>query len=73
MRVGRLKQMVARSKTLKVGQSLPEVETLLGQPHEKINGLYGKETDVQLWIYFTNKESLQLSFHNFKLFKIEKI
>ena len=73
MRRGRLKQMVARSKTLKVGQSLPEVETLLGQPHEKINGLYGTETDVQLWIYFTDKESLQLSFHNFKLFKIEKI
>ena len=73
MRRGRLKQMVARSKKLKVGQSSPEVETLLGQPHEKINGLYGTETDVQLWIYFTNKESLQLSFHNFKLFKIEKI
>ena len=71
--MGRLKQMAARSKKLKVGQSLPEVEALLGQPHEKISGLNGTETEVQLWIYFTNKESIQLSFHNFKLFKIEKI
>ena len=70
---GRFKQMVARSKKLKVGQSLPEVEALLGEPHEKISGLNGTETEVQLWIYFTNKESIQLSFHNFKLFKIEKI
>ena len=69
---GRYNQMVARSKKLEVGQSLPEVEALLGQPHEKINGLDGKN-DVQLWIYFTNNKSLQLSFHNFKLFKIEKI
>ena len=73
MEKGRYNQMVARSKKLEVGQSLPEVEELLGQPHEKINGLDAVENDIQLWIYFTNNKSLQLSFHNFKLFKIEKI
>jgi len=70
---GRMQQMLARSKKLKIGQSLPEVEALLGAPHERINGLDGTEADTQLWIYFTNQHSLQLSFHNFRLFKIEKI
>ena len=73
MEKGRLQQMVARSKKLEIGQSLPEVEALLGEPHEKIIGISGTKQDAQLWIYFTNKRSLQLSFHNFKLFKIEKI
>ena len=73
MEEGRMQQMLARSKKLEVGQSLPEVEALLGVPHEKINGLNGTEADTQLWIYFTNQKSLQLSFHNFRLFKIEKI
>ena len=73
MEKGRMQQMLARSKKLKIGQSLPEVEALLGAPHERINGLDGTEADTQLWIYFTNQKSLQLSFHNFKLFKIEKI
>ena len=70
---GRTQQMLARSKKLEIGQTLPEVEALLGAPHERINGLDGTEADTQLWIYFTNQKSLQLSFHNFKLFKIEKI
>ena len=73
MEKGRTQQMLARSKKLEIGQSLPEVEALLGAPHERINGLDGNEVDTQLWIYFTNQQSLQLSFHNFKLFKIEKI
>ena len=73
MEKGRLQQMVARSKKLEIGQSLPEVEALLGEPHEKIIGISGTKQDAQLWIYFTNKRSLQLSFHNFKLFKIENI
>ena len=73
MERGRSQQMLARSKKLEIGQSLPEVEALLGEPHERINGSGGSEIDTQLWIYFTNQESLQLSFHNFRLFKIEKI
>ena len=52
MRRGRLKQMVARSKKLKVGQSLPAVEALLGQPHEKINGINGTETRCSIMDLF---------------------
>ena len=73
MEKGRIQQMLARSKKLKIGQSLPEVEALLGPPHERINGSDGSQADTQLWIYFTNQKSLQLSFYNFRLFKIEKI
>ena len=73
-RIEKLLVNISRQKVeLEVGQSLPEVEALLGEPHEKIIGINGTEQDAQLWIYFTNKESMQLSFHNFKLFKIEKI
>jgi len=73
MEKGRKQQMLARSKKLEIGQSLPEVEALLGAPHEKVNGSSSSEANIQLWIYFTNQKSLQLSFHNFRLFKIEKI
>jgi hypothetical protein len=45
----------------------------LGKPHEKILGNGGTNIEEQLWIYFTNKKSLQLSFVNFILFKIEEI
>ena len=73
MELGRLKLLTARSKNLEIGQSLPEVEELLGRPHEKILGDDGNNPKEQLWIYFTNKESLQLSFYDFQLFKIEKL
>ena len=73
MEKARTQQILARSKKLEIGQSLPEVEALLGKPNERINSFDGTEADTQLWIYFTNQESLQLSFYNFRLFKIEKI
>ena len=73
MELGRLELLSARSKNLEIGQSLPEVEELLGRPHEKILGGDGNNPKEQLWIYFTNKESLQLSFYDFQLFKIEKL
>ncbi len=73
MELGRLKLSLARSKRLEVGQSLPEVEELLGQPHEKILGDQGNDPKQQLWIYFLDQQSLQLSFYDFQLFKIEKL
>ena len=73
MENGRLELMRARSKNLEIGQSLPEVEELLGKPHEKILGSNGTNPEQQLWIYFTNQKSLQLSFYNFLLIKIEKL
>ena len=73
MEFGRLELDIARSKKLSIGQTLPEVEALLGMPHEKILGNNGTNQDEQLWIYFMDKSSLQLSFQNFLLFKIEEL
>ena len=73
MNQGRLELMRARSDRLEIGLTVPEVEDLLGPPHEKILGNNGKDHDQQLWIYFMGQRSLQLSFHNFQLFKIEKL
>ena len=73
MEFGRLELDIARSKKLSIGQTLPEVEALLGMPHEKILGNNGTNQEEQLWIYFMDKRSLQLSFQNFLLFKIEEL
>ena len=71
MEVGRSKQKLARSEKLKIGQTLPQVEALLGEPHEKIIG--SKDLDEQLWIYFMVNQTLQLTFDDYQLFKIEKL
>tara|TARA_Y100001970_G_scaffold293112_1_gene437828 strand:- start:372 stop:2231 length:1860 start_codon:yes stop_codon:yes gene_type:complete len=73
MDLGRYELLKARSDRLEVGLTVPQVEDLLGSPHEKILGNDGKNYDQQLWIYFMGKRSLHLSFHNFQLFKIEKL
>ena len=73
MNLGRLELDIARSKKLNIGQTLPEVVALLGEPHEKILGNNGTDQEKQLWIYFMDQRSLQLSFQNFLLFKIEEL
>ena len=73
MDLGRYELLKARSDRLEVGLTVPQVEDLLGLPHEKILGNDGKNYDQQLWIYFMGQRSLHLSFHNFQLFKIEKL
>ena len=73
MNLGRLELTKARSDRLELGLTIPQVENLLGQPHEKILGNEGTDPEQQLWIYFMDQKSLQLSFYNFQLFKIEKI
>jgi hypothetical protein len=69
----RLELAKAKTEKLEVGLSVPDIQRLLGEPHEKILGNGGTNIEEQLWIYFTNKKSLQLSFVNFILFKIEEI
>ena len=71
MKIGRLEQILARSERLRIGQTLPEVKELLGEPHEKILG--NKNEDEQLWIYFTINQTFQLTFDEYQLFKIEKL
>ena len=73
MNLARKEQTIARAEKLKVGQTIPQVQALLGEPHEKIIGSNGTNPEEQLWIYFVNQKSLQLSFHYYQLFKIEKL
>ncbi len=73
MQQGRKELIIARSKKLNIGQTAPEVESLLGQPHEIILGNGGKDIEKQLWIYFIKDKSIYLSFDKFALFKIERL
>ena len=73
MNLARGKQARARTEKLKVGQTIPQVRELLGEPHEKIIGSHGTNPEEQLWIYFVDQKSLHLSFHHFQLFKIEEL
>ncbi len=73
MYLARAEQARARTEKLKIGQTIPQVQELLGEPHEKILGNDGANPEEQLWIYFVNQKSLHLSFHHYELFKIEEI
>ena len=64
-------QNLARAEKLKVGQTITEVQNLLGDPHEKISS--GLNQEQQLWIYFLVDYTLHLTFDNYQLFKIEHI
>ena len=64
-------QNLARTEKLKIGQTIPEVQNLLGDPHEKISS--GLNQEQQLWIYFLVDHTLHLTFDNYQLFKIEQI
>ena len=58
---------------LKIGQTIPQVQELLGEPHEKIFKGEGKNTKEQLWVYFMLERTLQLTFDDYQLFKIEEL
>ena len=64
-------QNLARTRTLKIGQTISEVRDLLGDPHENISS--GPNLEQQLWIYFLVNHTLHLTFDNYQLFKIEKL
>ena len=71
--LGRLEQRVARSEKLEIGQIIPQVQELLGEPHEKIFRSKNEKSDEQLWIYFMIDKTLYLTFDDYQLFKIEKL
>ena len=73
MNIARAKKLRARSDKLTLGQTIPQVQELLGEPHEKILGNNGNDPEKQLWIYFVNQKSIHLSFHYYELFKIEEL
>ena len=63
----------ARMEKIVIGQTIPKVQELLGDPHEKIIGENGNNFEKQLWVYFMNDKSLHLTFLNFILYKVEQI
>ena len=73
MNLAREKQALARSERLELGMTLPQIQELMGDPHEKVIGGNGENPNEQLWIYFVDKKTLQLSFQDYLLFKIEEI
>ena len=58
---------------VKIGQIIPQVQELLGEPHEKIFRSKNEKSDEQLWIYFMIDKTLYLTFDDYQLFKIEKL
>tara|TARA_B100000959_G_scaffold159514_1_gene167143 strand:+ start:1 stop:1275 length:1275 start_codon:yes stop_codon:yes gene_type:complete len=68
----RYRRIRLNSATIKIGMTIPEVMDIIGEPIEIIHeqDLHGK--DAQLWLYqLNNDENLELSFFDYKLFKIE--
>ncbi|NOZ02996.1 MAG: hypothetical protein GXO92_00090 [FCB group bacterium] len=62
-----------KRKKLAVGMTIPEVQDLLGEPSEIVRKTTAKGKNSQLWIYqLKNGRTLQLSFLEFILFKIEE-
>ena len=64
-------QNLARAEKLKIGQTIPEVQNLLGDPHEKISS--GSKSRGAVMDLFLVDHTLHLTFDNYQLFKIEKI
>lgn len=73
MNSARYIQSLARSEKLEVGQTVPKVQELMGDPHETILGQNGLNPNEQLWIYFLNQKTLHLTFVDFILYRIEEI
>ena len=66
-------QALARSPRLEIGMTVPQIQELLGEPHDKVLRENGIDSTEQLWIYYINGGTLQLSFQDYLLFKIEEI
>ena len=73
MEDGRDIQALARSSRLEIGMTVPQIQELLGEPHEKVLRENDIDSFEQLWIYYIKDGTLQLSFQDYLLFKIEEI
>ena len=61
-----------KGATIKIGMTIPQVMDIIGEPEEIIHKQSLKGKDSQLWLYPIHKDrNLELSFLDYKLFKIE--
>ena len=68
----RYRRIRLNSATIQIGMTIPEVMDIIGEPFEIVHekDVHGK--DAQLWFYYLNNdENLELSFFDYKLFRIE--
>ena len=68
----RYRRIRINSATIQIGMTIPEVMDIIGEPFEIVHekDVHGK--DAQLWFYYLNNdENLELSFFDYKLFRIE--
>ena len=68
----RYRRIKLNSASIKIGMTIPQVMDIIGNPFEIVHeqNIHGK--DAQLWLYRVNDDkNLELSFFDYKLFKIE--
>ena len=75
-RMETIRQRAVQKKTvppLTVGMTVPDIQSLLGYPHEIIEKKDSDGSIIEMWIYpLEEGGDMYLSFKDFKLFKIEK-
>ena len=68
----RLRRAKLKNATIRIGMTIPQVMDIIGEPVEIIQQQSLKGKDSQLWLYpMHNDRNLELSFLDYKLFKIE--
>ena len=68
----RLRRTKLKNATIRIGMTIPQVMDIIGEPVEIIQQQSLKGKDSQLWLYpMHNDQNLELSFLDYKLFKIE--
>ena len=68
----RLRRAKLKNATIRIGMTIPQVMDIIGEPVEIIQQQSLKGKDSQLWLYpMHNDQNLELSFLDYKLFKIE--
>ena len=68
----RMRRAKLKGATIRIGMTIPQVMDIIGEPVEIIHKQSLKGKDAQLWLYpMHNDQNLELSFLNYRLFKIE--
>ena len=68
----RIRRARLKDATIRIGMTIPQVMDIIGEPVEIIHKQSLKGKDSQLWLYPMNKDrNLELSFLDYRLFKIE--
>jgi len=68
----RMRRARLKGATIRIGMTIPQVMDIIGEPVEIIHKQSLKGKDTQLWLYpMYNDQNLELSFFDYRLFKIE--